>query len=177
MGLISSYTIFDEIRLVWSKLLTPSYFRNARIIRQPIRIQGKSRMLVAKGFTTGSFCRIECLTKQAKLTIGRNVQLNDRVQVAVADKITIGDNVLIASQVFISDHDHGTVNDLSHIASKRDLFTKPVAIGNNVWIGSNVTVLKGVTLGENSVVGAGSVVTKSFPSNSVIVGNPARKIN
>ena len=36
--------------------------------------------------------------------------------------------------------------------------------------------MPGVVLGDNVIVGIGSVVTKSFPSNVVIAGNPARII-
>lgn len=51
---------------------------------------------------------------------------------------------------------------------------KPIKIGANCWIGSNACIPGGVTLGDGCVVGAGAVVTKSFPDNSVIAGNPAR---
>ena len=53
---------------------------------------------------------------------------------------------------------------------------KPVNIGDNVWIGGGVTILPGVTIGNNSVVAAASVVTKSFPEDVVVAGNPARII-
>lgn len=53
---------------------------------------------------------------------------------------------------------------------------KPITVGNSVWFGGHVTVLPGVTLGDRVVVGAGSVVTKSFGSDVVIAGNPARII-
>ncbi|WP_164506789.1 sugar O-acetyltransferase [Lapidilactobacillus bayanensis] len=51
--------------------------------------------------------------------------------------------------------------------------TGSITIGDNAWLGGNVTILPNVTLDKNVVVGAGSVVTKSFPDNVVIVGNPA----
>lgn len=52
--------------------------------------------------------------------------------------------------------------------------TGKITIGDNAWFGGNVTILPNVTLGNNVVVGAGSVVTKSFPDNVILVGNPAR---
>ncbi len=41
-------------------------------------------------------------------------------------------------------------------------------------IGSGATILSKVTIGENAIVGAGSVVTKEVPTNTIVVGNPAR---
>ena len=53
---------------------------------------------------------------------------------------------------------------------------KPVKLGDNVEIGSNATILPGVTIGDNATVGAGAVVTEAVPSNSVVVGVPAKVV-
>lgn len=49
-------------------------------------------------------------------------------------------------------------------------------IGNNVVIHSNATVFGGISIGNNVIIGAGSVVNKDVPDNSVVCGNPAKKI-
>jgi len=43
-------------------------------------------------------------------------------------------------------------------------------------IGAKSLFLPGVELNNNTIVGAGSIVTKSFPINSIIGGNPAKLI-
>lgn len=49
-------------------------------------------------------------------------------------------------------------------------------IGDYVWLGFDVTVMPGSQIANNTVVGGGSVVTKKFPENVIIAGNPARII-
>jgi acetyltransferase-like isoleucine patch superfamily enzyme len=51
-----------------------------------------------------------------------------------------------------------------------------IIIGHDCWLGIGVTVLSGVEIGNGCVVAAGSVVTKSFPSYSIIGGSPAKLI-
>lgn len=49
-----------------------------------------------------------------------------------------------------------------------------VILHNHVWIGYRVTLLKGTEIGTGCVVGANSLVTKSFPNNCILAGNPAK---
>lgn len=49
-------------------------------------------------------------------------------------------------------------------------------VGKRCFIGADALLLCGVTIGDNVIVGAGAVVAKNVPSNSIVVGNPARII-
>lgn len=74
-----------------------------------------------------------------------------------------------------------SIYTVNHALNSKDRYNggvefKDVRIGNNVWIGGSVTICPGVTLGDNVVAAAGAVVTKSFCSNVLIGGNPAKII-
>jgi acetyltransferase-like isoleucine patch superfamily enzyme len=117
--------------------------------------------------------------ENAIIKIGNNTGLSGTTIVCV-DKVEIGDNVNIGVNACIYDNDFHPINfferrknpgfDLSKISYNS------IVIGNDVWIGANSTILKGVKLGNRVVVAAGSVVTKSFPADSLIGGNPAKLI-
>lgn len=50
-------------------------------------------------------------------------------------------------------------------------------VGNNVRIGVGAIIIGDVTIGDNVNIGAGAVVVKDVPSNTTVVGQPARYIN
>lgn len=51
-----------------------------------------------------------------------------------------------------------------------------VKIDKHAMIGAGAVVLPRLRIGENSIIGAGSIVVRDVPPNSVVVGNPAKKI-
>lgn len=89
-------------------------------------------------------------------------------------KVKVGSNVSIAQNVNIM-ADSGP--NASMVMQKIFPVEKgEVNIGDHSWIGASAVIMPDVTLGEFCIVAANSFVNKSFPSFSIIGGNPARLI-
>lgn len=71
--------------------------------------------------------------------------------------VSIGENFTVRNTVTIGNNKSGE---------------RPV-IGKNVSVSANAVVIGPIEIGDNVIIGAGAVVTKSVPSNCVVVGNPA----
>ena len=106
----------------------------------------------------------------AHLKIGNRCVIHD-TYINVCMPVIIGDDVGLSPNSSILTH--GFWNSV--IEGYNSKFAG-VKIGNNSFVGYGATILMGVTLGDYVTVGAKAVVTKSFPSNSVIVGVPAKMI-
>jgi acetyltransferase-like isoleucine patch superfamily enzyme len=107
------------------------------------------------------------LKKVRRVDLGRNCSVARSVALdSINPKgIHIGNNSRISVEVMILAHDYF-----------RGKMWVDTYIGNHCVIGGRTIICPGVKLGDHVFVGAGSIVTKSFPSNCMIAGNPAKII-
>lgn len=182
--LAKRYSFGKLLSMMVSVIRTKLIFRQARIIRFPVDLRGRKYISVKKGFTTGTYCRLEAypMNEDVVLFFGENVQMNDFVHITAMNKVVIGNNVLMASKIYISDCSHGSYAndefDSNPLVSPidRQMFAKEVIIKDNAWLGESVSVLPGVTIGKGSIIGANSVVTHDIPDFVIAVGIPAKPI-
>jgi acetyltransferase-like isoleucine patch superfamily enzyme len=178
----NKYSISEFITTTFALFCTKLFYKEARIIRRPIYMRGKSSISYGEGFTTGHACRFDLPGGNKKtLIIGKNCEIGDNVHIVAHEKVSIGDNCLMASKIFISDTNHGDYSGEIQSSpntppNDRVLITNPVSIGNNVWIGENVCILPGVRVGSGCIIGANSVVNKDIPDNCIAVGAPAKVV-
>ena len=138
---------------------------------------------------------IQYVSKTAK--IGKNVKIWHFAY--VGDNTIIGDNVMIGSLAHID----YAVKIGNNTRIEGSVYIPPLTvIGNNVFIAPGATftndpyqmspkmigatvedgaiiaaravIRPGTLIGKNAVVGMGAVVTKDVPSETVVMGNPAR---
>ena len=107
------------------------------------------------------------------LIIGKNFSMQDEVIIDPSHcwHIKIGDDVTLAPRVYILAHDASTKRALGYTKIAK------VEIGDRVFVGAGSIILPGVTIGDDVVVGAGSIVSSDIPSNSLVVGSPAKVVD
>lgn len=110
--------------------------------------------------------------KERGMVVGKNFHRQNEV---ILDPdhcwlIDIGDNVTLAPRVHILCHDASVKEYLGMTKIGR------VSIGNEVFVGADSVILPGVRIGNRVIIGANSTVTRDIPDNSVVAGNPAKRI-
>lgn len=154
------YTALNLVRLSYFKIRYKTY-RNKYQIDKTFRFNGIDIEFYGDG----------------EIIIGKDSYIGNRSAIASVKghKVVIGNNCSISHNVRIYTSNR---NPIDIIYNKAEVGQKRgnVNIGNNCWIGANVFINQGIQIGDNVVIGANSVVTKSFPSNVIIAGSPAKII-
>ena len=139
----------------------------------------------------GSMCMIDT----EKIIIGEDSRINENVIIGgmktPESLIKIGKRVIIMEYSFINPTKPIILGDDTGIGGHCLLFTHgswlselegypvsfaPITLGKKVWLPWRIFILPGVEIGDNVVIGANSLINKSFPSNVLIAGSPAKII-
>jgi len=93
--------------------------------------------------------------------------------IGAAGKVTIGEKVIIGQHIAFhaENHDYERADiPIKEQGTRR----KGIVIKDDCWVGSNTTFLDGAQVGRGCVIAAGSLVRGEIPSDSIVVGAPAR---
>lgn len=139
-----------------------------------IKVAGNNNIVVIhKGaFIYGAELWIE--DNNCRIEIGDNAYIGHHSHLACTEdgsQLVVGSDGMMSSYVQVRTGDSHSILDLD---GNRINPAESVKIGNHVWLGLGSKVLKGVTLGDHVVVSTGAIVTKSFGSNVLLGGIPAK---
>lgn len=123
--------------------------------------------------------------------VGHHVQIHPSVRIFLPWNLIIGDwssigfdalvynlgPVTIGNRVTISQRVHLCAGSHDYRDPSMTLLKLPIKIGDGAWICADAFIGPGVSVGEGAVVGARAVVSRDVESNSVMAGNPARKVS
>ena len=116
---------------------------------------------------------------ELKIIIEDNCQIGARCSITAKNNIHLDRGVILESDVLLMDHAHAYEDVTNPIKVQGPTPGGRIRIGEGCRIGRGAVILcdKGeVVLGQNCIVTPRAVVSRSFPPNSVISGNPARTV-
>lgn len=128
------------------------------------------------GCTIGDNTKVGAFVEiQKNAVVGKNCKISSHS--FICEGVNIEDNVFIGHGVtFINDMYPKAANEDGTLQTEQDWQVVKTFVKRGASIGSGATILAGVTINENAIVGAGAVVTKDVPANTIVAGNPAKKL-
>ena len=122
----------------------------------------------------GSYIAADCVL-HGPITIGEQVSINHHCTLEAGNQgITIGDFSRLAAYCHLYSFNHGF--DSGRLIKDQPTTSQGIILEEDVWLGAHVGVTDGVIIGSGAVVGMQSVVTSAVDANTIVVGNPAKKI-
>ncbi len=132
--------------------------------------QGQGKLLAGRGVRVARNC-VLVVGHTGLLSIGPRTIIGPHTRIMAATEVKIGARCMISWNCSIFD----SIGHRLWLENTGESEVEaPITIGDDVWIGPYSIIMKGVTIGDNCVIGAGSVVRRDMPSNTLVVGNPAR---
>lgn len=140
----------------------------------PASYRGRRAVIDGLGIVPERFARIIHPTARVSplAKIGHNVLI--MAGAVVTSNAIIGDHVCVLPNSVI--HHDARVGSWTLIGANVTV-AGHVVIGENCYIGSGTSLMNGLQIGARSLVGLGSNVIRDVDADTVVAGNPARKLS
>ncbi len=149
--------------------------KGAVLKRARLFIKGSYNKIIinSNAYLEGTTVHIE--DNNCSIIIGENTFIGPSHLACTEDgrSIVIGNNCMLSSNINVRTGDSHSILDKE---GNRTNQAEPITIGNHVWVGEGAKIMKGVQLQKDTIVASGAIVTRSFPSNVIVGGNPAKVI-
>lgn len=120
------------------------------------------------------------IEKGAKFGSGSELIIGDYsgigINASVPFNLTIGNHVMMGPEVMILGSNHSFTDIKTPMMYQPEQKCIRTIIESDIWIGAKAIIVPGRIIRQGSVIAAGCVLTKDFPSYSVIGGNPSKLI-
>jgi acetyltransferase-like isoleucine patch superfamily enzyme len=134
-----------------------------------------SKFINLYGCTIGDNVKLGAFVEiQKNASVGNNCKISSHT--FICEGVTIEDDVFIGHNVAFINDSYPRATAGGQLQTEADWAVEKTLVKKGASIGSGATILSKVTIGENAIVGAGSVVTKDVSPNTIVAGNPAKKI-
>lgn len=118
--------------------------------------------------------------RRANFGYGDKIEIGDNSGIGINASIPrdtiIGDNVMMGPNCVILSSNHKFDRTDIPMCQQGSTENKQTRIGNDVWIGRDVLIMPGRNISDGTIVAARCVLSKDFPSYSIVGGNPPRII-
>jgi acetyltransferase-like isoleucine patch superfamily enzyme len=117
---------------------------------------------------------------RSNVFMGRHSGIGYRCTIAAGmhnfSGVSINPDTIMARESNYSDEELVRLGISRDRTSSKQMNSKPVIIGNDVYLGDGIIVMPGVTIGNGAVVAANTVVTHDVEPYTIVGGIPAKKI-
>jgi len=160
LGPMSSAKNYSDCSFVYGIGSPTNYFKRKEILN---KLELQTHQFVTIIHPSASVSRM------SKLGAGCVILQN----VTISNDVRLGNHVIVHPNTTINHGDD--IGDFTTIAPAVCICGE-VTIGEESYIGANSTLINNISIGKKCLVGIGSVVFKGISDNTIVVGNPARKI-
>ena len=176
---IGTFLYSNEVEIGENSIIGPFTFIKAKELHignntsiKPLVIIKTLKITISNYVHLSPLCIIN-----SESTVNSSLEIGDHSRIFPFCWLDTGEGISIGKHVGVGGHTlmftHGV---WSNFIDGGPISFGPIVIEDNVWLPWRVFILPNVTLGESTIVGANSLINKSFESNSLIGGSPAKLI-